>query len=55
MQNFYTDDKVIGLFKDYIRALLTHINKYTTLSYADDPPSSPTRPATSSPGPCGWT
>ncbi len=37
MQNFYTNATVIGIFKDYIHTLLTHINKYTTLSYADDP------------------
>ena len=24
-------------FKDYIRVLLTHVNKYTKVSYADDP------------------
>ncbi len=37
VQNFYTNATVIGIFKDYIHTLLTHINKYTTLSYAEDP------------------
>jgi len=27
----------VASFKDYIRVLLTHVNKYTKVSYADDP------------------
>ncbi len=37
VQKFYTDAKVVGLFKDYIRALLTHVNSYTNMTYAADP------------------
>jgi len=37
VQNFYTNAKVVGAFKDYIRILLTHVNPLTNLTYADDP------------------
>jgi mannan endo-1,4-beta-mannosidase len=34
---FYTDPTVIGMFKNYIQKLLTHVNPYTGLTYAQDP------------------
>jgi mannan endo-1,4-beta-mannosidase len=34
---FYTNTTVITYFKNYIQYLLTHINPYTGLSYAEDP------------------
>ena len=34
---FYTDISVIGDFKDYVRALLNHVNPLTGLAYKDDP------------------
>ncbi|TVY47505.1 Mannan endo-1,4-beta-mannosidase [Lachnellula occidentalis] len=34
---FYTNETIISDFKDYIRHLLTHINQYTGLTYAEDP------------------
>lgn len=34
---FYTNATVIGHFKDYIHYLLTHVNQYTGLTYAEDP------------------
>ncbi|KAL1873830.1 hypothetical protein VTK73DRAFT_714 [Phialemonium thermophilum] len=37
VQQFYTNDTIVRSFKDYIRILLTHINRYTKVSYADDP------------------
>lgn len=37
VQQFYTNETIIGDFKDYIKHLMTHVNPYTGLSYADDP------------------
>ncbi|KAK5657077.1 hypothetical protein OQA88_3605 [Cercophora sp. LCS_1] len=37
VQNFYTNPKVVGSFKEYIRVLLTHVNPLTNLTYAQDP------------------
>ncbi|KAF2453838.1 glycoside hydrolase superfamily [Lineolata rhizophorae] len=37
VQLFYTDPDIISDFKFYINALLTHMNPYTGLTYADDP------------------
>ena len=37
VQKFYTDPTVVGYFKNYIKHLITHVNPYTGLSYADDP------------------
>jgi len=34
---FYTNPAVIASFKNYIRQLLTHVNPYTGLTYAQDP------------------
>jgi len=34
---FYTNREIINDFKDYIKTLLTHVNRYTGLSYAQDP------------------
>lgn len=34
---FYTDNQIIGDFRDYIKGLLTHKNKYNNLTYAEDP------------------
>ncbi|KUJ08109.1 glycoside hydrolase [Mollisia scopiformis] len=34
---FYTNDTIIASFKDYITHLMTHVNSYTGVSYADDP------------------
>jgi mannan endo-1,4-beta-mannosidase len=34
---FYTDPKVVDDFKNYIEKLLTHVNTYTGLTYAQDP------------------
>ncbi|KAF2151590.1 glycoside hydrolase family 5 protein [Myriangium duriaei CBS 260.36] len=34
---FYTNETIICDFKNYIRKLLTHVNPYTKLSYAEDP------------------
>ncbi|KAI2638107.1 glycoside hydrolase superfamily [Xylaria nigripes] len=37
IQQFYTNATIVATFKDYIRTLLTHRNKYNNLTYADDP------------------
>jgi len=37
IQQFYTNDTIIASFKDYIQKLVTHVNQYTNISYADDP------------------
>jgi len=37
VQNFYTNFKVVGAFKEYIHILLTHVNPFTNLTYAEDP------------------
>ena len=37
VMQFYTNRTIINDFKTYIRHLLTHINPYTGLSYAQDP------------------
>ncbi|KAL9121848.1 MAG: hypothetical protein Q9187_001595 [Circinaria calcarea] len=34
---FYTNATIVKDFKDYIEHLLTHVNPYTGLSYAEDP------------------
>ena len=34
---FYTNATIIQGFKDYVKHLITHVNKYTGLSYANDP------------------
>lgn len=36
VQQFYTNATIIGDFKNYIKHLLTHVNPYAGLSYADD-------------------
>ena len=37
VQQFYTNATIVASFKDYIHRLLTHVNRYTGMSYADDP------------------
>ncbi|OIW35427.1 glycoside hydrolase, partial [Coniochaeta ligniaria NRRL 30616] len=37
VQQFYTNATIVASFKDYIHKLLTHVNRYTNISYADDP------------------
>jgi mannan endo-1,4-beta-mannosidase len=37
IQQFYTNQTVVAAFKDYIKVLLTHVNQYTNMTYADDP------------------
>ncbi|MCJ1304684.1 hypothetical protein MMC08_007497 [Hypocenomyce scalaris] len=37
VQEFYTNATIIQDFKNYIEHLLTHVNQYTGLSYAEDP------------------
>jgi mannan endo-1,4-beta-mannosidase len=34
---FYTNRTIIAMFKDYIQKLVTHVNPYTGLTYAQDP------------------
>lgn len=34
---FYTDARVIDSFKQYIKALLNHVNRYTGIALKDDP------------------
>ncbi|KAI9759726.1 MAG: hypothetical protein M4579_002111 [Chaenotheca gracillima] len=36
-QKFYTDRTIINDFKNYIKHLITHKNKYSGLTYAEDP------------------
>ncbi|KAJ4400648.1 hypothetical protein N0V82_010899, partial [Gnomoniopsis sp. IMI 355080] len=37
VQQFYTNATIVEAFKVYIRTLLTHVNAYTNLTYAEDP------------------
>ncbi|OAA68738.1 Glycoside hydrolase, subgroup, catalytic core [Niveomyces insectorum RCEF 264] len=37
VQQFYTNATVVALFHDYVTTLLTHVNRYTNLTYAADP------------------
>lgn len=37
VQQFYTNATIIAGFKEYINHLLTHVNPYTGLTYAEDP------------------
>ncbi|KAK1764347.1 glycoside hydrolase [Phialemonium atrogriseum] len=37
IQQFYTNATIVASFKDYIQKLVTHVNQYTNISYADDP------------------
>ncbi|KAK5704510.1 hypothetical protein LTR17_021818 [Elasticomyces elasticus] len=37
VQQFYTNRTIINDFKNYIHHLLTHVNPYTGLTYAEDP------------------
>ncbi|PSR99440.1 glycoside hydrolase superfamily [Coniella lustricola] len=37
VQQFYTNKTIIASFKEYIHTLLTHVNRYTNLTYAEDP------------------
>ena len=34
---FYTNGTIVQDFKDYIKNLITHVNPYTGLTYAEDP------------------
>lgn len=36
-QQFYSNVTIVASFKAYIRTLLTHVNPYTKLTYANDP------------------
>ena len=36
-QEFYTNPVIVSDFKNYVKKLITHVNPYTGLSYADDP------------------
>ena len=37
VQQFFTNSTIVSSFKEYIRTLVTHVNPYTNLSYAEDP------------------
>lgn len=37
VQQFYTNATIVNDFKNYIKHLITHVNPYTGLSYAEDP------------------
>lgn len=37
VQQFYTNPTIVADFKKYINDILTHVNPYTGLSYANDP------------------
>lgn len=37
VQEFYNNPTIVNDFKNYIKHLITHVNPYTGLSYADDP------------------
>ena len=37
VQKFYTDRTIVNDFKKYLKYLITHVNPYTGLSYAEDP------------------
>ena len=37
VQQFYTKATIVNDFKNYIKHLITHVNPYTGLSYAEDP------------------
>jgi mannan endo-1,4-beta-mannosidase len=37
VMQFYTNATIVQDFKDYVRHLITHVNPYTGLSYAEDP------------------
>lgn len=37
VQQFYTNATIIEAFKSYMRTLLTHVNAYTNITYAQDP------------------
>lgn len=37
LQQFYTNQKIVASFKNYIKILLTHVNPLTNLTYAEDP------------------
>ncbi|EMD01274.1 glycoside hydrolase family 5 protein [Baudoinia panamericana UAMH 10762] len=37
VQQFYTNATIVNDFKNYINHLLTHVNPYTGISYANDP------------------
>ncbi len=34
---FYTDPRAVAAYQSYVRQLLTHVNRFTGLRYADDP------------------
>ena len=37
VQEFYTNPTIVSDFKNYMKHLITHVNPYTGLSYAEDP------------------
>ena len=37
VQEFYTNPQIVNDFKNYIKTLITHVNPYTKLTYAEDP------------------